>query len=111
MKDKKQKRKWYKKIKENLRVNEKINLTKERVSDFLELPKEIISKVTKITIIEDENILIEGYQKIIDYYDDYIKIKANSMDVIIDGKNLDIQEITDYELVIDGKIYSVNYKK
>lgn len=108
---KKDRKKWYRQIKENLKVNEKINSTKERVSDFLELPKEVMSKISKITVIEDKNILIEGYQKIVDYYDDYIKIKANSMDIIVDGKGLDIQEITDYELVIEGQIYSINYKK
>ena len=108
---KKERKKWYRKIKEELKITEKINLTKEKVSDFLELPKEVMSKISKITVIEDKSVLIEGYQKIVDYYDDYIKIKANNLDVIIDGKSLDIQEITDYELVIEGTIYSINYKK
>lgn len=108
---KKERKKWYRKIKEELKITEKINLTKERVSDFLELPKEVMSRISKITVIEDKSVLIEGYQKIVDYYDDYIKIKANNLDVIIDGKSLDIQEITDYELVIEGTIYSINYKK
>lgn len=108
---KREKKKWYKCIKNNLKIKDKMNLTKERVSDFLELPKEVISKITKITTIENNNVLIEGYQKIVDYYDDYVKIKANDMYIMIDGKDLDIQEITDYELVIDGTIYSINYKK
>lgn len=107
----KEKKKWYKTIKNNLKVKDKLNLTKERLSDFLELPKEVISKITKITIIENNSILIEGYQNIVDYYDDYVKIKANDMYIMIDGKELDIQEITDYELVIEGTIYSINYKK
>jgi len=108
---KKEKKKWYKEISNNLKIKDKMNLTKERLSDFLELPKEVISKITKITIIENSNVLIEGYQNIVDYYDDYIKIKTNDMDIMIDGKDLDIQEITDYELVIEGTIYSINYKK
>ncbi len=108
---KREKKKWYKNIKNNLKIKDKMNLTKERVSDFLELPKEVISKITKITTIENNNVLIEGYQKIVDYYDDYVKIKANDMYIMIDGKELDIQEITDYELVIEGTIYSINYKK
>lgn len=108
---KKERKKWYRKINENLKVTEKISLTKERVSEFLELPKEVMSKITKITVIEDGNVLIEGYQKIIDYYSDYIKIKSSNINIIIDGKDLDIQEITDYELVIEGQIYSINYKR
>ena len=58
----------------------------------------------------NNNILIEGYKQIIDYYDDYIKIRANNMDILIDGKNLDIKEITDFELVVEGDIYSINYQ-
>ena len=94
-----------------MKIKNKVVSMKEKVSTFLELPKEVIQNSTKITIIEDENILIEGYKKIVDYYDNYIKIKANNMYVVIDGTNLDIEEITDFELVISGKIYSINYKK
>ena len=108
---KKEKKKWYKNIKNEMKIKSKVVSMKEKVSTFLELPKEVIQNSTKITIIEDENILIEGYKKIVDYYDTYIKIKANNMYVVIDGANLDIEEITDFELVISGKIYSINYKK
>ena len=108
---KKEKKKCYKNIKNEMKIKNKVVSMKEKVSTFLELPKEVIQNSTKITIIEDENILIEGYKKIVDYYDNYIKIKANNMYVVIDGTNLDIEEITDFELVISGKIYSINYKK
>ena len=108
---KKEKKKWYKNIKNEMKIKNKVVSMKEKVSTFLELPKEVIQNSTKITIIEDENILIEGYKKIVDYSDNYIKIKANNMYVVIDGTNLDIEEITDFELVISGKIYSINYKK
>jgi len=43
--------------------------------------------------------------------DNYIKIKTNNMYLVVDGSNLDIKEITDSELVISGKIYSLNYKR
>lgn len=108
---KKEKKKISKDMKNNLKFRSKVYATKEKISDFLELPKEVLMKSTKITSIENSNILIEGYQKIIDYYDNYIKIKGNNIDIVIDGENLDISEITDYELVIEGKIYSLNYQK
>ena len=112
MKTKKnEKKKWYKNIQSKMKSKPKVVSMKEKISTFLELPKEVIENSTKITIIEDESILIEGYKKIVDYYDNYIKIKANNMYVVIDGCNLDIEEITDFELVIEGKIYSINYKK
>lgn len=108
---KKIKKKWYKSIKKN--INEKINISnaKDKFTEFLELPKEVVGASTKITSIENTSVLIEGYKQIMDYYDDYIKIKANTMEIIIDGKSLDIKEITDFDLVIEGNIYSVNYKR
>jgi len=108
---KKEKKKISKCLKDSLKFRSKVYAAKEKISDFLELPKEVILKSTKITTIENISVLIEGYQKIIDYYDNYIKIKANNIDIVIDGENLDIVEITDSELVIEGKIYSLNYQK
>lgn len=108
---KREKKKWGKEVLNSLKVREKISNAKDKFSEFLELPQEIVDKSTKITAIDDNNILIEGYKKIEDYYDNYIKIKANNMDIVIDGVGLDIKEINDYELVIEGKIYSINYKK
>lgn len=105
------KKKISKGIKNSFNIKSKIYSTKEKISEFLELPKEVMLKSTKVTSIENTSILIEGYKKIVDYYDNYIKIKANNIDIVIDGENLDIAEITDYELVIEGKIYSLNYQK
>ncbi len=108
---KKDKKKWYKQIARNIKQKSQNSDAKNKFTEFLELPTEVVSNSTKITSIENTDILIEGYKQIIDYYDDYIKIKAHNMDIVIDGKNLDIMEITDFELVIKGEIYSLNYKK
>lgn len=108
---KKEKRKWYKEIMRNMKVRDNVVEAKNKFSDFLELPPEVANNSTKITVIEDTNVLIEGYKQIIDYYDDYIKIKTANIDVVVDGKNLDIKEINDSELVIVGSIYSLNYKR
>lgn len=107
---KNEKKKWYKKIARNIKKKKIISNATEKFSDFLELPSEVMSKTTKITTIENKDVLIEGYKQIADYYDNYIKIKTYNLDIIIDGSNLDIKEITDCELVISGKIYSLNYK-
>ena len=102
---------WYRKLVKNMHVKENISDAKEKFSCFLELPREVVSKSTKLTSIENNNVLIEGYIQIIDNYYDYIKIRANNMDILIDGKDLDIKEITDFDLVVEGDIYSINYQK
>ena len=108
---KKEKKKFGISMLKEIKSKKTFSDAKNKFSEFLEIPQEILSNYTKITSIEDSDILIEGYQKIVDYADDYIKIKTNHMYLAIDGKDLDIKEITDSELVISGKIYSLNYKE
>jgi sporulation protein YqfC len=109
--DKKDKVKWYKKVFREVNLKKNISNARDKFSSFIDLPSEVASNTTKITMIEDKDIMIEGYKQIIDYYDNYIKIKAQNIDIVVDGEELDIKEITDFELVIGGKIYSVNYKR
>jgi sporulation protein YqfC len=112
IKTKSKSKKVYKEILKEIKnkTSKKSSQAINAISDFLEIPKELISKSTKVTIIENSKILVEGYNQILDYYDNYIKIKANSVNLMIDGKNLDIKEITDSDLIIQGEIYSINYK-
>lgn len=111
MKNKKEKKKWGKLISSSIKIKKITSDAKDRFADFFELPEEVIKKTTKVTIISNDNVLIEGYDKIVDYLENYIKIKCNSLNVIIDGINLNIKEVTDEDLVITGQIYSINYKK
>ena len=108
---KKEKKKWYRQVSKNINVKAQLSEAKDRIVELLELPPELASGTTKITSVGNTDVLIEGYKQIMDYYDDYIKIKANNLEIVIDGKNLDIKEITDFELVVQGEIYSLNYKK
>lgn len=105
-----EKKKWYKNIIKDLGSKNKTSKLIDTFSEFFEIPKELVTSSTKITVIENKSVLIEGYKQIMDYYDNYIKIKAFNTDVVVDGKDLDIKEITDSDLIIQGEIYSLNYK-
>ena len=55
-------------------------------------------------------ILIEGKNNIVDYYDNYIKIQTKNVYIILDGRNLKIDEITDSEVLISGNISNVGFQ-
>ena len=111
MKSKREKKKWSKFIQKSIKVKSAVSGAKDRFADFFELPEEVIKKTTKITTISNDNILIEGYDRVVDYLENYIKIRSNELEIVIDGLNLKIKEVTDNDLVISGSIYSINYKK
>lgn len=108
---KNQRKKWYSKFVKKVVKPNKNDKFIDNFSDFFELPRELITSSTKITIIENQRLLIEGYKQVMDYYDNYIKIKTYNNEVVVDGKGLDIKEITDNALIIQGDIYSLNYKE
>lgn len=111
MKNKKEKKIWGKIISRSIKVKNFTSDAKNRFADFFELPQEVVKNTTKLTIINNDNILIEGYDRIADYLENYIKIKGKNLDIVIDGSDLDIKEVTDTDLVIIGNIYSINYKR
>lgn len=108
--NKKDRKKWYKEIISKNRVKEISSKFRDVFSEMVDIPDYVISDSSKITMINNKNILIEGYKNVVDYYSHYIKIKGNNLEFVIDGKDLDIKEITDEDLVITGTIYSVNFK-
>lgn len=98
-----------KKLFKKINFKSKISEVKERFIETLELPKELSSDFARITMIENSQILIEGKNNIVDYYDNYIKIQTQNVYIILDGKNLKINEITDAEVLISGEISNVGF--
>ncbi len=90
-------------------MNEKSYKIRERLSDALELPKEIVLDISKITIVGADNITIENHKGIIDYCDNKISINSGSGILIINGINLFIKSIVQDEIIIQGRIKSINF--
>lgn len=99
----------------NIRKIKKVNGNKEkmvdRIADFLEMPEELVGHNTKITLVENQYLYLEGSNQIIDYYDHYIKIKTKKVTITLDGRKMEIKEINDNELVIEGEILNISYNK
>lgn len=82
-----------------------------RIAEFLEIPKELIGDNIKITTIGNKYIYLEGKHKIADYYASYIRIISKKYGVTIYGKELEIKEMGNNELVIEGNISNIEYEK
>lgn len=99
----------------NIKKVKKKNLEKEKmaqkIAGFLEMPEEVVGDNTKITLVDDKYLYLEGYNKIDEYYDHYIKIKTKKVTIILDGKNMNIREISNYELVIEGELKNISYNR
>ena len=98
-----------KKIFKKINFKSKMSEAKERFIDTLELPQELSGEHVRITMVENAQILIEGKNNIVDYYDNYIKIQTKNVYIILDGKCIKINEISDAEVLISGDISNVGF--
>ena len=85
---------------------------KEKVLDrLLEVPKELATNEPKLTIVGFKEILIENYKVILEYQDIYIRIKAYTGIININGFNLNLGEMTEDDIVIKGDIETIDFEK
>lgn len=82
---------------------------KKKVSDALELPKDITLDIPKITILGTDSAAVENHKGVISYSDNQIRINTVCGILIISGQRLTIKSIIQEEIIITGKISNVSY--
>ena len=97
-----------KKSNRNKRDEPKAGL-KEKMTEMLELPKEIVLDVPKLTMVGTANLVIENYKGIIEYDNNRIRLNTNNGILKITGERLVIKEITSEDIMVDGVILSLEY--
>lgn len=87
---------------------------KERVQNkferLLEIPTELSSTEPKITIVSFNEMLIENYKGILEYQEFFIRISTYSGIININGFNLKLNEMTSDDLMITGKIETIDFE-
>jgi len=89
--------------------NKKQRLTK--FNDILEFPKEIGTDNPRITIVGFNHLLIENYKGILEYEEFFIKINTHIGIININGFNLELNNLTDDDILITGKIDSIDIEE
>lgn len=82
---------------------------KESISELLELPKDIMLDLPRITLLGNLQLYIENHKGIIEYTK--VKIRVNTREGVlrIMGNDLLIKNIVSEEIIICGKIHSIEF--
>lgn len=78
---------------------------------ILELPKEVCSDIPKITIIGFDEILIENFKGILEYEEFFVRINTHIGIININGYNLSLENMTDDDIKVKGKIESLDIER
>ena len=90
-------------------MNTKSYKVKEKISEALELPKDITLDIPRITMIGTESVTIENHKGIIDYCENKISINTECGILVIKGNKLIIKSIVQEEIIILGNLSSISF--
>lgn len=91
-------------------MKEKIERTREILSEKFDLPKDVTMNLPKITIIGNSEITIENYKGIILFERSIIKINTKDKIINIEGENFEILYIGESTITISGNFKLISYE-
>jgi sporulation protein YqfC len=83
---------------------------RRELADFLELPREIILNLPRLTIVGMIQCLLENHRGVIAYTNEMIRIAVAEGEIIIRGDNLVIRTLAGEEIAVEGKISSLHFE-
>ena len=82
-----------------------------RLSQILDMPRELDKKQTKVTIISFDEVLIENYKGILEYEEFFVKINTEIGTININGFNLNLEQMTNDDILVKGIINSIDLER
>jgi sporulation protein YqfC len=82
---------------------------KQQVSDFLEIPGDIILDLPKITLMGGLQLVVENHRGILKYGAEEIHINTSEGELIVKGRELRLRSILPEEILVEGKIKSIAF--
>lgn len=91
-------------------MENKLYTAKETIASKLELPRDIILDLPKITILANNEINIENHKGVVIFEEEKVKINSNLGPISIYGKDFKILFIGGNTITLSGNFKSVVYE-
>ena len=82
-----------------------------KVDKLLELPKEVYSNEPKVVITGFDELIIENFKGILEYEEFFVRINTYIGIININGYNLNLENMTNDDLKVKGKIESIEFER
>ena len=83
----------------------------KKLEEILEIPVELSTDTTKVTVVGFERLLIENYRGILEYQDYFVRVNTHKGIININVFNLNLEEMTTDDLLVTGKIESIDFEE
>ncbi len=90
-------------------MSKKKEAISKAMTDFLEIPRDLIFDLPKLTIIGKTEIYLENHRGIIEYSLTRIRIGLSRGFLQIEGQDLEIKALMPDEMSLSGEVHSIRY--
>ena len=91
-------------------MENKLYIAKETIANKLELPRDILLGLPKITILANNEINIENHKGVVIFEEEVVKVNSNVGPISIYGKEFKILFIGGNTITLSGNFKSVVYE-
>ncbi|HWJ03202.1 MAG TPA: sporulation protein YqfC [Verrucomicrobiae bacterium] len=75
----------------------------------LDIPKDVLMDVPKITMVGDVQIWIENHTGIIEYNAERVRVNSTLGVITVEGNNLVLVELLPTEIKLEGKLQQIKF--
>lgn len=81
----------------------------QRLAGILEIPQDIVLDLPRITMLGNQQLLVENHKGIIEYTPFLVRIKLNQGELTILGKNLMLSNLQLEQILVEGIVGEIKY--
>jgi sporulation protein YqfC len=82
---------------------------RQAVANLMEVPKDAIMDLPRITIIGGLQLYVENHKGIVEFSDHRLRLTLSQGELVIMGKQLVVKSIFSKEILIEGEIDGIQY--
>jgi len=81
----------------------------QRLAGMLEIPQDIVLDLPRITMLGNQQLLVENHKGIIEYTPSLVRIKLNQGELLIAGTNLMLGNLQIEQILVEGTVGEIKY--
>lgn len=90
------------------RYDKKTSL-RERFANSVALPIETLFNLSQMQIVGNREVIIEGYQSILEYDDNLLRVRVKGMSLSFWGSDLQLSYMNDENIVVTGHFEQIEF--
>lgn len=81
----------------------------QKIARALELPADLIMDLSRMTMLGNQQLLIENHRGIVEYTSGMIRINLNNGAMTVKGQELTLGNLQLEQILIEGKVEEIRY--